>query len=51
MRRWAARFPLPNPADQCAAGCRPDMLYRVVAGPALAGSLICRACGSVYRKE
>lgn len=37
--------------DVCAAGCHPDHLYRVVQGPALVGSMICKECGNVYRLE
>lgn len=38
-------------ADVCASGCHPSTLMRVVAGPALVGSLVCVECAAVYRKE
>lgn len=38
-------------ADACGGGCHPEGLYRVVQGPALVGSLVCRECGTVYRKD
>jgi hypothetical protein len=59
-RRRAARgITRPNPVvadpldepEACADGCHPGNLFRVMAGPALLGSLICCECGSVYRKE
>lgn len=37
--------------DPCTDGCHPDHLYRVVSGAALEGSLICRECGTVYRRD
>ena len=45
------RVASPRVEQRCAAGCHRDDLYWVVAGAALEGSMICRACGTVYRME
>jgi hypothetical protein len=58
-RRLARGITTPNPIkadpldedDPCRDGCHPDALYRIVTGPALVGSLVCRECGTVYRRD
>lgn len=54
-RRLARGITAPNPIkaepEGCEEGCAPESLFRVVLGPTLVGSLICRECGTVYRRD
>jgi hypothetical protein len=58
-RRLARGIKTPTPIiadpldedDACKNGCHPDHLYRVVQAEALVGSMICKECGTVYRRD